>query len=326
MHGEQLTLDLFERLPRRPYCADDLAAGVRIRGLEQALKCRYIQPNPPDLKFWLVYDIDRAAGAMAWDDVNLPAPNWSATNPKNGHAHLAYGIRVPVYTADPEHDKPLRLAAAIDQAYREKLKADLGYVGLITKNPTHPDWLVSWHTHHLYELGELAEWVELPRKVRKNARLDYGLGRNVTLFEKLRYWAYAAVLEYRLNGAKYEQWHQAVLAQASKYNDFPAPLPENEVGHTAKSVSKWVWNRYTGRMSDEAFTQRQAARGKRRAEQRRAGTTAEITEAYATLARNGKKPTKRAVAELVGISHQKLSEDYKGLWITLEAQHAACSP
>ena len=35
------------RLPRRPYCSDDLATGVSIRSLQQAITKPYIQINPP---------------------------------------------------------------------------------------------------------------------------------------------------------------------------------------------------------------------------------------------------------------------------------------
>jgi hypothetical protein len=45
----QLDLGLFgsaDRLPRRPYCSDDLEAGLRIRSLHQALSKPYIQVNP----------------------------------------------------------------------------------------------------------------------------------------------------------------------------------------------------------------------------------------------------------------------------------------
>ena len=90
--------DLFNpsRWPRRPYCTDDFADGVRIRSLKQALTKAYIQPNPPHLRVWSIYDIDRPGGALAWEAANLPEPSWVTINKQNAHAHIVYGLSAPV--------------------------------------------------------------------------------------------------------------------------------------------------------------------------------------------------------------------------------------
>ncbi len=78
--------DLFDasRWPRRPYCTDDFEQGVQIRSLKQALTKVYIQANPPHLRVWSIYDIDRPGGGLAWDDANLPQPSWVTVNKANG--------------------------------------------------------------------------------------------------------------------------------------------------------------------------------------------------------------------------------------------------
>ncbi|MCK9188982.1 hypothetical protein [Acidithiobacillus sp.] len=38
-----------EHLPRKPYCTDDLIAGLQIRPLKTALQRAYIQPNGPGM-------------------------------------------------------------------------------------------------------------------------------------------------------------------------------------------------------------------------------------------------------------------------------------
>jgi hypothetical protein len=316
---EQLSLDFARRMPRKPYCSDNVShEGLKIRGFENAIKHKYIQINPPGLQYWLVFDLDE--GAQSWEDALLPPPNWQAFNPANGHSHVAYGIAAPVYKGSEARQKPLRLAAAIEEKYCESMRADRYYVGLITKNPTHHAWRVNWLTSHLYDLGELAEYVDLTgvggfKKARPKLNKDSnGLFRNVQLFDALRYWAYDNVLAYRVSGSRSDKWFEAVKAKAAEFNNFPAPLPACEVGHTAKSVARWVWKHYTGRLTDEAFSARQAQRGKRRAAQRREGTSEAIRAAFAGLVEAGQRPTKKAVAEVVGISRQKLSEDYAGLW------------
>ena len=60
--------DLFDlsRWPRRPYCADDLEQGVCIRSLASAIKRPYIQANPPHLRVWAIFDVDRPGAAVLW--------------------------------------------------------------------------------------------------------------------------------------------------------------------------------------------------------------------------------------------------------------------
>ena len=139
---QQLALALDERTPHRPYCTDDLRAGLRIRTRRAALRLPYIQANPPHLRFWMLHDIDRPGGALAWEDAGLPPPAWAAINRDNMHAHLAWGLSAPVLTGDAGRAEPIRYLCAIESAYRAALDADPGYSGLITKNPLHERWQV----------------------------------------------------------------------------------------------------------------------------------------------------------------------------------------
>ena len=120
-------IDLFDasRWPRRPYCTDDLAAGLRIRSLKQALTKPYIQANPPHLRVWSIYDIDRPGGGLAWEAANLPPPAWSSVNRENAHAHLVYGITAPVLVDGlGVRDAPLRYLCAVEPDYFGKLSDD----------------------------------------------------------------------------------------------------------------------------------------------------------------------------------------------------------
>ena len=72
---------------------------------------------------------------------------------------------------------------------------------------------------------------------------DYGLGRNCTLFDKTRKWAYRAI---RQGWPEYEQWLKACYERTCAYNlQFSAPLDDNEVTGIAKSVSKWTFREMT---------------------------------------------------------------------------------
>lgn len=232
-------LQLFnERLPHKPYFSDDLHFGVRIAGKERAILAKYIQFNQPHAMFWLGFDVDRAGAAIDWSDRNAPAPTLTITNPDNGHAHLLYALKTSIRTAPDGKMKPLRYAAAVENALRKKLEADAGYSGLICKNPNHGHWKIAVWQPELYTLDWLADFLDLNAANDKEIVADYGLGRNCTLFDKTRKWAYRAI---RQGWPEYEPWLQACYERASAYNlQFAAPLDENEVTGIAKSIAKWT--------------------------------------------------------------------------------------
>ena len=266
---EREQLELFaSRLPRRPYCSDDKTARM-IRSRATALRFPYIQANPPSLKFWLPFDLDKPGGMVAWEDADLPPPALGVGNPTNGHAHLLWGLDAPVCTSEVARAAPLRYLAAVERAMLAKLLpygADAGFAGLMVKNPAHQQWRTHWGPAHLYGLGELAEWLDLDKFKPKRAILKemegYGVGRNVSIFNTLGpegKWAYSAVRRYR--GQPFAEWHNAVFMQACELNSaFRVPLPFSEIKAIAKSVAKWTWKQDKAHAAE--FSRTQAYRGK----------------------------------------------------------------
>lgn len=280
----QLSLFTADRLPKKPYCSDDLNYGLKIRTLARAIKHRYIQPNDPIRRHWLVYDIDREGASEAWDGI-AAEPNISIITPSNGHGHLLYCLEVPVYLQGKARLGPIKKAAAVDAAYVDLLAADRGYAGLICKNPLHDHWRVLKGNPWAYDLDGLAEWIpggQLTRYKRQKRTMQQGLGRNVTLFDGSRAWAYRNIN--RTGWVSFDVWHRAVLDQAGTINaQFPMPLPWPEVKATAKSIAKWVWEVLRGRQADYVARTHtpeiQAARGRKggvaSGESRRKGTPLE---------------------------------------------------
>ncbi|EJC7774030.1 replication initiation protein [Escherichia coli] len=218
-----------------------ISAG-RIAGKEHAILAKYIQFNQPHAMFWLGFDVDRAGATIDWSDRNAPAPTLTITNPKNGHAHLLYALETSIRTAPDGKMKPLCYAAAVENALRKKLEADAGYSGLICKNPNHGHWKIAVWQPELYTLDWLADFLDLNAANDKEIVADYGLGRNCTLFDKTRKWAYRAI---RQGWPEYDQWLQACYERASAYNlQFAAPLDENEVTGIAKSIAKWTTKKF----------------------------------------------------------------------------------
>jgi hypothetical protein len=206
-----------------------------------ALAYKYMQLNPPRQKSFLIFDVDRSGAALAAEDAALLAPTLTVINPENKHAHLIYALSVPVCTSSDAHDRPQRFAEAIEDAYQRRLGADLAYAGPLAKNPWHGHWDTLENGNAVYSLSVLADYVDLPSSWQAQKALKTNsLGRNCTLFDTLRYWAYAAIKSYWSPEGE-SRWHEAVLTEASRLNAFEEALPAQEVKHIARSVARWTW-------------------------------------------------------------------------------------
>lgn len=266
--------DLFapERWPKKPYCSDDKGAH-RIRSLSSAIKHKYIQANPPNLRVWLLFDLDYAGGGIAWEGADLPPPTWAAINKENAHAHLSYGLTAPVLVDGiGARDAPMRYMVAVESLMRERLRGDNGFSGLITKNPASPFWTVLRGPRLSYELHELAEYLpDIEKfKPRRRSADEVGVGRNVGLFDRVRKWAYKEVLRYKREGGLHgwNAWLSAANSRSLVMNgDFKYPLDGREVWHVARSVAKWTWKHFSEEARAELIARThtpeiQARRGK----------------------------------------------------------------
>ena len=287
-----------DRWPKRPYCSNELEAGTRIRTLRHALLHPYIQANPPHLRVWSIHDVDRPGAMDAWELAGLPPPSWAAMNRQNGHAHLVYGLSAPVLVDGlGARDAPLRYLCAVESMMREALRADPGYAGLLTKNPAHSLWYTLKGPRLAYDLVELAEYLPGIEKHRPKKRAEeVGLGRNVTLFDALRKWAYKAIKGYE--GGGLDGWNAWVAATNSRgliYNaDFANPLDGREVWHIAKSVAKWTHRH----MSAEGFSVWQAHRSKQ-GHKARWGDNSDKKASARLMQASGM--TQRAIADELGV-------------------------
>ena len=184
----------------------------------------------------------RAGALVDWQEREIAAPNIAAMNRDNGHAHLFYGLTLPVHTDPEKYGPAIRYAAAVEAAYRDALDADLAYSGFLAKNPLHARWLVQTWQEALYDLDWLADFRGVNLKHYRDRRTllpGYGIGRNCDPFDRLRRWSYRAVL--RGNWPTLDAWQAACRATALGLNDFAAPLDAREVYGIAKSVARWTW-------------------------------------------------------------------------------------
>lgn len=288
----------YDRLPRKPYCSDNAALfGLYIRSKNTAIKRPQIQFNPPWCKAWLAYDIDTGDADTVWMDKNAPMPNMIAINPDNGHGHVYFGLKTPVLTQRAAHLAPLRYAAAVDIALTALLGSDPGFAGLIGKNPLHPRWRTIFLRNELYELDELAEHLDLGEYKHKSDIKDLpgiGLGRNCSLFDIVRFWAYRNVP--RMMATK--SWPfiaDKCIDYARENNNFDCPLPDSECKSIGTSVAKWVTRNMSPQSAREWHTMK-AKKGRKNAQDK-----AQKRLGYAMIAAyEGKNRTE--IANELGVS------------------------
>ena len=250
--------NFYQNLPHKPYCTDALGSGLIIRQKKTAIKMPYIQHNPPSFISSLVFDVDTSDAYFSWFDANLPTPSWISKNRQNNHAHIGYMLATPVCTTHNAKHKIIEYTAKIQQAYSLALGADQGYSGLITKNPCNSQWENHIFDVQPYDLGYLADFVEL-QELKTDLKEVSGLGRNCMMFDTVRFWAYEAIRVF-ISGAP-DDWYAEVLKVAINANDaFIQPLPYSEVKATAKSIARWVWRSHTE--AHAKFIERQSIKGK----------------------------------------------------------------
>lgn len=242
---------LFNTLPHAIYCSEDKTARFKLLK-KDALRFPYIQVNSKNLKNWLVFDIDHN-NPMIWEDVDLPPPNFMVVSKdKKNTSHLFYAIP-GVATSSKSRAAPIYYMKAVYEAMALKMKADLSYSGPVAKTPGHP-WYRTVEFHNvMYDLGELAEYVELTTKPSWSKGPDLASvshSRNCTLFEITRFFAYARVTEARKTSTL-SNFEDMLLNYTTARNRFRTDgwtdnLPQSEIKSIVKSIARWSWDHYRG--------------------------------------------------------------------------------
>lgn len=267
--------DLWDRiwLPRRPLATDDPTTGLTRTSRTLALDRRLIETNPAALTSLLAVDVDHPDALIRalWDRADW-LPTVVTENPTSGHAHAIWALTAPVATTEYAHRRPLALAAAVTEGLRRSVDGDPAFGGLITKNPLNGNWSTHWVTSHTYGLNELAGHLDdadlMPPASWRRARRrnPIGLGRNCTIFETARTWAYR---EARHHWGDPDGLHRAIATTVRDLNqNFSDPLPSSETRAIATSIHKWITTKSRiwkdGPATYEAtFITIQSARGKK---------------------------------------------------------------
>ena len=311
---------VLEEAPYLARCSDDKTA-TRVRPREFALRYPYMQINRPGRVSWLIFDLDHS-NAMIWKDVGLPAPNLAVRNRVNSHSHLYYAIPA-VLTDEHARPRPIAYMKAIYEAYAAALKADPDYSGgPVAKTPGHPWWDTSEFHDHVYDLGELADYVELAVAPRRKAQKeDVSHSRHCILFDELRHFAYG-IVEHERNTGSFDEFLIRLEAFAAGSNDFlrkgfSRNLLQSSLRSTVKSVARWTWDVYQGTGGcrrgvmqldkDLPLAKRQALSAKRTHEVRHKATEAKIRGAVALLRAQGKKLAQTTIATIAKVTRQTVA-------------------
>lgn len=330
------------RLARKPRCSATKDHSV-IRTAPNALLFPYIQPNSPMAYSRIVLDLDwhnpkhrfhnlplrYLSEARAWEnDLGVPEPNWVALSRDKNSAHIGYELETPVGRHEHAHIKPQRYMAAVETALALALGADEGFNGQLCKNPISSNWDLYRGPESGRDLHELADYVELThKKIHAYNRTHRGeIGRNVFLFDEVRFWAYDNIQACRESG--YETWELTVISTAERLNSSGYHhladlkdhdlLPHSECKALGKSVARWVWAHHGKRTMTAAFSELQAWRGVRgaaaSAKVKRERREEQILVAIGELTTQGQIPTMGKVAELIACSKGTLSMHYRHLF------------
>lgn len=302
-------------------CSDDKTA-TRVRPREYAIRYPYMQINRPGMVSWLIFDLDHT-NSLVWSDEDLPAPNLVVRNRANGHSHLYYAIP-SVCTTENARAKPIQYMKAIYAAFAARLNADKEYnSGPVAKTPGHPWWSTTELHNHVYELGELADYVELAVSPwGKGPQIDeLGHSRHCILFEQLRFFAYSIVNRERERGT-FSAFTRSLEAFAHNNNNFlkhgfSENLPFSSLKATIKSVARWTWDKYSGDSrchrgamqldKDLPLAERQSLAARRTHEIRHKATESKIRAACRQLQARGEKLRQASIAALAGVSRQTVA-------------------
>lgn len=338
---------ILKEAPYFPRCSNNKTS-IDQKPAEYAVRQPYMQVNREDMVSWLVFDIDDPNAARAreifpqfyWEAAGLPEPNLVVSKKPRpdgkqmvGGCHLFYAI-VPVCTSKKAKRRPQNYMRAIYRAMGQRIGNDSAFTPFgkrVVKTPGHPEWR-TWNIHnHVYELGELADSVNLecadPFSTPKLVDYTNVNSRHCLLFDEVRRYAYNIVKDFRKNSSL-PRFEAEILDYAEETNTFAkrgfhANLTFSQVKATVKSISTWTWNKYTGSgrvrgvmnlvlRSDLSTRDKKRLSSLRTAQIKSKSSAEKVRQAAELLRKEGARLSYVAIAKLTGLSRQTVAK-YKSV-------------
>ncbi|MCU7554666.1 replication initiation protein [Alteromonas sp. ASW11-19] len=334
---------ILKKAPYYPRCSNNKTS-VDQKPAEYAVRQPYMQVNRADMVSWLVFDIDDPNAARAreifpqfyWEAAGLPEPNIVVSKKPRpdekqtvGGCHLFYAI-VPVCTSEKARKHPQDYMRSVYKAMGQRIGNDPAFTPFgkrVVKTPGHPEWR-TWDIHdHVYELGELADSIELEctNYFTETKLVDYSndASRHCLLFDEVRRYAYNIVKDFRKNSTL-PNFEAELLVYAKEKNTFGergfnANLTISQVKATVKSISTWTWNKYTGSgrvrgvmnlfsRSDLSTREKRRLSSLRTAEIRSSSSAEKVRHAAERLLKKGARLSLVDIAKNAGLSRQTVAK------------------
>ena len=222
-----------------------------------------IELRTPNSHPCILLDVDTDVESVlnvALGSAAVRVPNWVATNPATGHSHVSYCLARPVLFGAGMRLGPLQYHARVCEYYRKVYSADSGYNAVLTHNPVHPKWHVSFFRDAPWTLPELAE--PIPKGWRIPAKPTTAEGRNVTLFQSaMRWFGRPSNWDASKDLGDVLAWIEK--AYAEWYGEDPREWHRNESVWIAKSVTRYCRANLASGRTQTQLSLIQSARGKK---------------------------------------------------------------
>ena len=244
--------EIYKRLPRTMLVSNNLNFGVHEEAKTTGVRNRYIQFNHQNLTKMMVFDVDNPVSLYDWKYLDIPIPNLIIINPKNQHCHMVYLLSDQNFICRSEKArlKDILIYQAIYRELCSRLHADQRYVQKIMKNPFHNSWKTQVIHEETYTFEDFGKYVDFSsiKDFTGKPQSDESLmreneGRNCTVFERTRFYAYAALKNYNfgLSSEDSVNFYNAVSTYAENINkEFDTPLGQREIKATVKSIVNWT--------------------------------------------------------------------------------------
>jgi len=250
------------------------------------LRDKFITYNSSERISIIAIDIDKHRDGGIWLDYDLPQPTWTVWTDRG--VQLMWVLRKPILARVPEHRKMARevlarLVYALDadinamgfnrvfrnplnnKSYYADTRVDLKDFYLNLPKPSKEWWDKVQQNSKRQKKSKtetLSEDTHAPAELKDFKTMKEGDGRNLALFDRLRFWAYDEAKAGRYDG------HLLSNRALALNKAFLEPLADKEVNAIINSIDNFMEFTYSAHkirefgMSEEQIKERASRAGK----------------------------------------------------------------
>ncbi len=229
----------------------------------QALEDNFIQFNSKERINIIAVDIDHHQDGAAWLDYDLPQPTWTVFTDRG--VQFSWVLKNPIMLQNNKHiNRDYKYVKDVLNKIVYALDADINAIGFnrVFRNPLKHDTHYSdtridlgdfshldtpsqewWDrlknkTKHNPQNDTLFEEITAPKKLISFTGMKEGDGRNIAMFDRLRFWAYSQAKANEYN--EFDLAHRALVMNTEFYD----PLDGKELNLIIRSIDKFMETKY----------------------------------------------------------------------------------